>query len=216
MGQLLPAGQSARPLGRWPGPIQLGPSESPALPTLLKDLGRAHLCPFHCAGLASGCTSFTLHLAPARQRALPCPSGLGQPGEALPLLPRMPLVLLGTRAGLWGLGAPLAGGGSQSSLPNPILEGPRAALVTMGATSTSSCCSVTQSCPTLATPWTIACQASLSFTISRSLLKLMSIQSMMPSNRLILCHPLLFLPSIFPSTRVFSNESVICIRQPKY
>ena len=128
----------------------------------------------------------------------------------------MPLVLLGTRAGLWGLGAPLAGGGSQSSLPNPMLEGPRAALVTMGATSTSCCCcSVTQSCPTLATPWTIACQASLSFTISWSLLKLMSIQSMMPFNRLILCHPLLFLPSIFPSMRVFSNESVTCITWPK-
>ena len=66
-----------------------------------------------------------------------------------------------------------------------------------------------------ATPWTIACQASLSFTISWSLLKLMSIESVMPSNLLILCHPLLLLPSIFPSIRVFSNESV-CIRWPKY
>ena len=59
-----------------------------------------------------------------------------------------------------------------------------------------------------ATPWTAAQQASLSITNSRSSLKLMSIQSVMPSNRIILCHPLLFLPSIFPSTRVFSNESL--------
>ena len=63
------------------------------------------------------------------------------------------------------------------------------------------------------TPWTAACQASLSFTISWSLLKLMSIESMMPSNHLILCHP--FSPSIFPSIRVFSNESVLRIRWPK-
>ena len=67
-----------------------------------------------------------------------------------------------------------------------------------------------------ATPWTEACQASLSITNFRSLLKLMSIESMMPSNHLILCHPLLLLPSIFPSIRVFSNESVLCIRWPKY
>ena len=69
-------------------------------------------------------------------------------------------------------------------------------------------CSVTQSCPTLCNPWTIACQASLSFTISLSLLKFMSIESMMPSSHLILCDSLLFLPSIFPSIRVFSNEFV--------
>ena len=66
-----------------------------------------------------------------------------------------------------------------------------------------------------ATPWTAVCQASLSITNSRSLLKLMSIESVMPSNHLILCHPLL-LPSIFPSIRVFSNGSVLCIRWPKY
>ena len=66
------------------------------------------------------------------------------------------------------------------------------------------------------TPWTTAHQASLSITNSRSLLKLMSIQSVMPSNHLILCHPLLRLPSIFPSIRVFSNESALCIRWPKY
>ena len=63
--------------------------------------------------------------------------------------------------------------------------------------------------------WTAARQASLSFTISQSLLKLMSIESVMPSNHLILCR-LLLLPSIFPSIRVFSNESALCISQPKY
>ena len=67
-----------------------------------------------------------------------------------------------------------------------------------------------------ATPWTTAQQASLSITNSWSLLKLKSIESMMPSNHLILCHPLLRLPSIFPSIRVFSNESVLCIGWPKY
>ena len=66
------------------------------------------------------------------------------------------------------------------------------------------------------TPWTAACQASLSITNSRSLLKLKSTESVMPSNHLILCCPLLFLPSIFPSIRVFSNESVLHIRWPKY
>ena len=65
------------------------------------------------------------------------------------------------------------------------------------------------------TPWTAACQDSLSITNSGSLLKLMSIESVMPSNNLILCHSL-FMPSIFPSIRVFSNESVLCIRWPKY
>ena len=67
-----------------------------------------------------------------------------------------------------------------------------------------------------ATPWPAARQASLSITNSRSLLKLMSIESVMPSNHRILCCPLLFLPLIFPSIRVFSNESVLHIRQPKY
>ena len=66
-----------------------------------------------------------------------------------------------------------------------------------------------------ATSWTVACQASLSFTISWSLLKLISIELVMPSNHLILCHPILFPPSIFPSIRVFSNESALCIRWPK-
>ena len=67
-----------------------------------------------------------------------------------------------------------------------------------------------------ATPWTAACQASLSITNSQILLKLMSIELVMPSNHLILCHPLHLLPSIFPSIMVFSNESVFCIRWPKY
>ena len=68
----------------------------------------------------------------------------------------------------------------------------------------------------LATPWTAACQASLSITNSQSLLKLISIESVMPSNHLILCCPLLLLPSIFPSITVFSSESVPHIRWPKY
>ena len=67
-----------------------------------------------------------------------------------------------------------------------------------------------------ATAWTTACQASLSFTISQNLLKLMSIESVMPSNHLVLRHPLLLLPSLFPSIRVFSNELALCIRWPKY
>ena len=67
-----------------------------------------------------------------------------------------------------------------------------------------------------ATPWTAACQASLSITNSWSLLKPVSIESVMPSNHLILCYPLLLLPSVFPSIRAFSNESVLCIRWPKY
>ena len=65
------------------------------------------------------------------------------------------------------------------------------------------------------TPWTAACQASLSFSISQSLLKPMSIDSVMPSNHLVLCHPLLLLPSIFPSIRVFSNELALHIRWPR-
>ena len=75
--------------------------------------------------------------------------------------------------------------------------------------------SVTQLCPT-PTPWTTAHQASLSITNSRSLLKLMFIKSVMPSNHLVLCCPLLLLPSIFSSIRVFSNESALRVRWPKY
>ena len=69
------------------------------------------------------------------------------------------------------------------------------------------------SCVSLsATPWTAACQASLSLTVSQSLLKLMSIESVMPFNHLVFCHPLLLLPSIFLSIRVFSSELALCIR----
>ena len=67
-----------------------------------------------------------------------------------------------------------------------------------------------------ATPWTAAHQSSLSITNSQSLLRLMSVESVMPSNYLILCHPLLLLPSVFPSIRIFSNESALRIRWPKY
>ena len=76
--------------------------------------------------------------------------------------------------------------------------------------------SVAQSPRHFVTPWTAARQASLSITNSRSLLKLMSIKSVMPFYHLILCCPLLLLPSVFPSIRVFSNESVLLIRWPKY
>ena len=75
--------------------------------------------------------------------------------------------------------------------------------------------SVAQTCPNFVTPWIAACQASLSNTNSCSLLKLMSIELVMPSDHLILCRPLLLLSSVFPSMRVFSNESVLRIRWPK-
>ena len=67
-----------------------------------------------------------------------------------------------------------------------------------------------------ATPWAAARQASLSITNSQSLLKLMSLESVMPSNHLILCHPFLLLPSVFPSIQIFSSESALHIRWPKY
>ena len=67
-----------------------------------------------------------------------------------------------------------------------------------------------------ATPWTAACQASLSITNSQSMFKLMSIKSVLPPNHLINCHLFLLLPSIFPSIRIFPNESALCIRWPKY
>ena len=78
------------------------------------------------------------------------------------------------------------------------------------------CCSVAVMPQLFATPWIAACQASLSFTISLNLLRLMSIEWVMPSNHLILCHLLLLLPSVFPSIRVFSNELALRIRWPKY
>ena len=82
--------------------------------------------------------------------------------------------------------------------------------------SSVQCSSVHSILSDFATPWTAARQASLSITNSQSLLILMSIESVMPSNHFILCHPLLVLPSIFPSIRVFSSEWVLCIRWPKY
>ena len=75
---------------------------------------------------------------------------------------------------------------------------------------------VAQSCPTICHPCTAACQHSMPITNSQSLLKVVSIELVMPSNHRILCHPLLLLTSIFPSIRIFSNESVLCIRWPKY
>ena len=82
-------------------------------------------------------------------------------------------------------------------------------------TGKSGCCSVAKLCPTLATLWTSACRVSLSFPSSQSLHKLIAIELVMPSNHLILCHPLL-LASVFPSIRVFSSESALCTRWPKY
>ena len=79
-----------------------------------------------------------------------------------------------------------------------------------------SCRSVSQSCLPFPTSWTTVHQVSWSSIISRSLLKLISIKSVMPSNHLVLCRPLLLPPSIFPSIRVFSNELAVCIRWPKY
>ena len=77
-------------------------------------------------------------------------------------------------------------------------------------------CSLTESCPVLCDPMNCSRLGLLSFMISQNLLKLMSIESMMPSNHLILCRPLLFLPSIFPSIRIVFNESALCIRWPEY
>ena len=79
-----------------------------------------------------------------------------------------------------------------------------------------ACHSVTKFCPTLCDPRTAAHQASLSFTVSQSLLKVMSVEPVMPSNHLVLCCLFLLLPSVFPSIRVFSDELAPCIRWPKY
>ena len=103
-------------------------------------------------------------------------------------LPRLLLVPFG-----WGLAVP--------PQPQPPINPPLGAVV-----QSLSCVQL------FATPWTAACQASLSIPNARSLLKLMSIESVMPSNHLILCHPLLLPPSMFPSIRVFSNESFLRIR----
>ena len=86
----------------------------------------------------------------------------------------------------------------------------------MGSQNECCCCSVAQLHLTLCDPRGLQQPVLLSFTISWSLLRLMSIESVMLSNHLILCHPLLLLPSILPSISVFSNESALCIRWPKY
>ena len=103
-------------------------------------------------------------------------------------------------------------------LPEPGIESGSLALQvdTLPAEPQVQFSSVPQSCPTFETSWTAVCQASLSITNSQSSLKFTSIELVMPSNYLILCPPLIFLPSIFPRIRVFSNESVLRIRWPKY
>ena len=99
---------------------------------------------------------------------------------------------------------------------------PKSLRTVTAATKLKDTCSLAESVQSLShvwlfeTPWTAARQASLSITNSRNLFKLMSIESVMPSSHFILCCPLLLLPSIFPSIRVFSNESVLHIRWPKY
>ena len=97
--------------------------------------------------------------------------------------------------------------------PSRCAPGEERRIYKVTTTSVQFSCSVVSD---FATPWTAARQASLSITNSWNLLKLVSIESVMPSNHLVLCHPLLLPPSIFPSIRVFSNESVLRIRWPKY
>ena len=96
-----------------------------------------------------------------------------------------------------------------------VTEGPGGTQGMGDTVETCCCCPVTKSC-LFATPWTVARQASLSFAISRSLLRFMSIELMMLSNHLIFCHPLFLPPSIFPSTRIYSKELALLIRWPKY
>ena len=101
----------------------------------------------------------------------------------------------------------------QAPIPNTLGNGSRMKLpFCLGSKIQKVLSSVPQSCPTLMIPWNTAHQASLSISNSQSLLKLMSIELVMPSNHLVFCRPLL-LPSIFPSIRVFSNESVLCSHQ---
>ena len=131
-----------------------------------------------------------------------------------------PLSMEFSRQGYWsGLPYPPPG-----DLPNLGMEPRSPALQVDSLTSEPPgkpkkhicCCSVTKLCLTLFDSMDCSTPAYLSFTISWSLLKLMSIELVMPSNHLVLCCPLLLLPSIFPSTGVFSNESPLCIRWPKY
>ena len=107
-----------------------------------------------------------------------------------------------------------ARGGNGNPLQNPCLENP----MDRGAwwATFHVVVQLLSHAQLFVTPWTAAHQAVLSFTITWNLLKLMSIESVMPSNHLVLCHPLLLFPSIVPSIRVFSNESVLRIRWPKY
>ena len=93
---------------------------------------------------------------------------------------------------------------------------PRSELISADRQSKMFYCSVAQLCLTLWDPMDCSTPGFPLFTMSQSLLKLMSVESVMPSNHLILCHPLLLLPSIFPSIRVFPNKSALCIRWPKY
>ena len=114
---------------------------------------------------------------------------------------------------LGGGGARQAGGPPASSVHSPPWVFPHHDFIPIKTLSSVQSLSRVQ---LFATPWTAACQASLSIASSQSLLKLISIKWVMPSNHLILCCPLLLLPSIFPSIRVFSSESVLHIRWPKY
>ena len=107
------------------------------------------------------------------------------------------------------------GRGRPSFSDRGVTEGPGGTQGMGDTVETCCCCPVTKSC-LFATPWTVARQASLSFAISRSLLRFMSVESVMPSKHLILCWPLLLLPSLFPSIRVFSNELSLHVRWPKY
>ena len=124
-----------------------------------------------------------------------------------------PLSVEFSRQESWsGLPFPSAG-----DLPDPGIESGSPALAAGFLTTAPSVAVQSLSRVLLfVTPWTAAHQASLSFTVSWNLLKLMSIELVMPFNHLILCRPLLLLPSVFPSIRVFSNESVLHIRWPKY
>ena len=118
------------------------------------------------------------------------------------------------RGGAWGLGSPRTYPGQRILRGDSIWKFFQKKISFLEFK--QGCCSVTKLCLILCIT---AHQASLSFTTSQSLFKLMSIESVMPSNHLILCHPLLLLPSIFPSIRVFSNEIrplALCIRWPKY
>ena len=139
-------------------------------------------------------------------------------------LPRKVGHLRGHRAGAHSMSssAQLSSAQLSSAQARPTLRPHGPQLRRSGASdsaapwTTAQVSSGAQSCPTLCAPRTTARQASLSITNSRRPLKLMSIESVMPSSHLILCRPLLLLPSVFPSIRVFSNESVLRIRWPEY